>query len=93
MISIEYIEDDSVKYNGEIWKAPIPRRGVLPQFARYLLSCGVAPETLLSATRGTTAVWESGITVGSWAAISIQETDIPIKMKKYVPFDKHAFDN
>ena len=99
MISVEYTEGknkagdivDAVKYQGEVWIPPFIGRGVLPQFARYLISGGVAPETLLQATRGTTVVWETGITVGTWASISIRESDIPLRIKKYEPFNKDAY--
>ena len=92
---VEYVETpdgrDAVKYDGWVWTPPFERRGVLPQFARYLLSCGVVPETPLEATRGATCVWESGITVGRWAAVSVQETDRPVIMEKFAPLDRDVF--
>ena len=85
---VEYIEDHSVKYQDKVWKAPRPSSGVLPQFARYLLSCGVPSDECLNATSEGTLVWESGITLKRWASISVQDNDMGFRLKKYVPFEK-----
>lgn len=89
---VTYVGDHSVEYQGEVWKAPRPTRGVLPQYARHLLSCGVPPDTPLEALRDGTCVFKPGLTVGDWASKTVSENDTSATFKKYIPFDEGVFD-
>ena len=76
-----------VQENGNEWHPPNQRNGMMPQFARYLLSAGVTPETPLTALRGSARCFKNDLTVGQWADITVREGDGKPRFVKYEKFE------
>jgi hypothetical protein len=72
--------------DGARWYPPNQRNGLLPQYARHLISAGVTPETLINAVRRSTCVFKEAKSVGWWASKTVSENNFQPKLKEYVPW-------